>query len=80
MSQWLNPSIEEVIVGGESGNNARICDYDWVLDLRSQCIDTKVAFHFKQTGAKFVKDGRLYQIKRQDQHSQAAKAGIDFGV
>ena len=80
LSQWLNPSIEEVIVGGESGNNARICDYDWILDLRSQCVDKKVAFHFKQTGAKFVKDGRLYPIKRQDQHSQATKAGIDFGV
>ena len=78
--QWLTPSIEEVIVGGESGNNARNCDYDWVLDLRNQCIDKSVAFHFKQTGAKFVKDGKLYNIKRQDQHSQAAKAGIDFNI
>ena len=80
LSQWLSPSIESVIVGGESGSNARICDYDWVLDLRNQCMDNKVPFHFKQTGARFVINGHLYQIKRQDQHSQAAKAGIDFGI
>jgi len=80
LSRWLPPSIEEVIVGGESGNIARICDYDWVLDIRTQCIEKKVAFYFKQTGARFVKDGHLYYIKRQDQHSQAAKAGIDFGI
>ena len=78
LSRWLTPFIEEVIVGGESGNDARICDYDWVLDIRNQCIENKVAFHFKQTGAKFKKDGRLYNIKRHDQHLQAAKAGIDF--
>jgi len=80
LSSWLNPSIEEVTVGGESGNNARICDYDWVLDIRTQCIAKKVPFYFKQTGARFVKGGHLYYIKRQDQHAQAAKAGIDFGI
>jgi len=71
---WLQPSIEGVTVGGESGNDARICDFDWVRDIRSQCIEKKIPFHFKQTGARFVKTGRLYTIKRQDQYSQAAKA------
>jgi len=75
---WLAPSFESVIVGGESGNNARHCDYDWVIDIRNQCIEKQIPFHFKQTGARFVKDGHIYNIKRQDQHSQAAKAGIDF--
>ena len=78
LSRWLGPSIEGVIAGGESGNEARICNYDWVFDIRNQCSEKKVPFHFKQTGARFVKDGRLYNIKRQDQHLQAAKAGIDF--
>jgi len=76
--QWLTPSIENVIAGGESGNEARICNYDWVYDISNQCSEKKVAFHFKQTGAKFVKDGRLFNIKRQDQHLQAAKAKIDY--
>jgi protein gp37 len=80
LSGWLTPVIEEVTVGGESGNNARVCDYDWVLDIRNQCIEKNIPFYFKQTGARFVKDGHLYRIKRQDQHSQAKKAGIDFEI
>jgi len=78
LSPWLSPSIEEVVVGGESGNEARACDYDWVCDIHNQCVERNVPFHFKQTGAKFIKDGHLYNIKRQHQFSQAAKAGIDF--
>jgi protein gp37 len=78
LSPWLTHSIESVIAGGESGNNARICNYSWVYDIYTQCVEKKVPFHFKQTGARFVKDGRLFHIKRQYQHSQAAKAGIDF--
>jgi len=76
--RWLSNSIEKVVVGGESGKDARVCNYDWVFDISTQCIEKKIPFHFKQTGARFVKDGRLYNIKRKDQHSQAAKAGIDF--
>ena len=26
--------VEELVVGGESGSNARVCDYDWILDIR----------------------------------------------
>ncbi len=78
LSQWLLTSIEGVIVGGESGKDARICNYDWVIDIRNQCIEKKVPFHFKQTGARLAKDGRLFNINRKDQHLQAAKAGIDF--
>jgi protein gp37 len=78
LSRWLNPSIESVTVGGESGSDARICDFGWVFDIRNQCLEKNISFHLRQTGARFVKDGRLYNIKRKDQHSQAAKAGIDF--
>jgi protein gp37 len=78
LTRWLTHSIEEVIVGGESGKDARICNYDWVIDIRNQCVEKKVPFHFKQTGARFLKDDHLYEIKRHDQYSQAAKAGIDF--
>ena len=37
-----------------------------------------VPFHFKQTGANFRKDGRLYNIPRNQQMKQAHKAGIDY--
>ncbi len=75
---YLDDTIEQVVVGGESGNDARICDYDWVLDICRQCMEKKVSFHFKQTGAFFKKDGRLYRILRQFQHRQARKAGINY--
>lgn len=78
LSPWLDASIEGVTVGGESGGEARACDYDWVLSLRDQCRAAGVPFHFKQTGYRFVKNGRLFVVPRKDQASQAAKAGIDL--
>ena len=78
LSPYLNSSIHQVVAGGESGDGARPCDYDWVLDLRDQCERAGVHFHFKQTGARFVKDGRLYNVPRAKQLLQAQKANIDF--
>lgn len=78
ISPYLNKTIELVSVGGESGCEARICNYDWVLDIRRQCMEAGVPFRFRQTGAKLLKDGVLYCIKRQYQHSQAKQAGINF--
>ena len=77
---YLDSSIEEVSVGGESGVNARPCHYDWILDLRRQCVEKNVPFRFHQTGAYFVKDGKLYRIMRKYQLSQAHKAGIDYRI
>jgi protein gp37 len=77
MSNYLNASITQVVVGGESGNEARVCDYSWVLNIRSQCIKAGVPFHFKQTGAYLKKEGHIYRILRKYQHSQARKAKID---
>ena len=51
---------------------------DWVLSIREQCIKSNVPFHFKQTGAHFRKDSRLYNIPRNQQMAQAHRAGIDF--
>lgn len=73
----LGSWCEQVTVGGESGHEARVCDYAWVLDIREQCIKADVSFLFKQTGAHFRKDGRFYDIPRNIQMKQAHKAGID---
>lgn len=70
--------IEQVVVGGESGYNARVCNFDWIMELHDLCEEQNVSFWFKQTGAKLLKDQHLYAIKRQFQHSQARKAGINF--
>ena len=80
LSPYLMDCIEEVSVGGESGIYARPCHYDWVLDIRRQCVEHNIPFRFHQTGAKLVKDGRLYRIRRQYQLSQAHKANIDYLV
>lgn len=58
--------IAWVIVGGESGPNARTMKSKWVRDIRDQCISEKVAFHFKQWGGVVKKkygrtlDGRTW--------------------
>lgn len=74
----LGSWVESINVGGESGWEARECNYDWVLHIRQQCIDAGISFTFRQTGAKFIKDGRLHKIPRKFQHSQARKAGINI--
>ena len=71
-------TIEEVSVGGESGPEARICDYAWVLDIYRQCVEYGIPFHYHQTGARLLKDGKVYQIRRVHQHEQAKKAGLDY--
>lgn len=71
---------EQVVVGGESGYDARSCDFDWIMDLHDLCVNQHVSFWFKQTGSKFIKDGKLYTINRRLQHAQARKAGISFKV
>ncbi|MHB1869623.1 MAG: phage Gp37/Gp68 family protein [Steroidobacteraceae bacterium] len=44
------PSINWVIVGGESGPEARPMHPEWVRAIRDQCVDARVPFHFKQWG------------------------------
>lgn len=80
ISKYLGDDIYEVNVSGESGSNpgVRILNYDWVLDIRNQCIKANVNFGFHQTGARFIKDGKEYRIERKYQIEQAKKANIDF--
>jgi len=42
--------LDWVIVGGESGGNARPMRTDWARSLRDQCDDAGVPFFFKQWG------------------------------
>lgn len=42
--------IDWVVVGGESGLNARPMHADWVRSLRDQCTEAQVPFFFKQWG------------------------------
>lgn len=44
------PGVDWVIVGGESGPNARPMSPDWARSLRDQCASAGVPFLFKQWG------------------------------
>lgn len=79
LERFLTSEIEGVTAAGESGMQARICDYNWILQIRAQCVRQNIPFWFQQTGAHFQKDGRLYTIPRREQHSQARKANINTG-
>lgn len=50
MHTGMRTGIDWVIVGGESGKNARPMQPDWARSLRDQCESEKVAFFFKQWG------------------------------
>lgn len=45
-----DPAVHWVIVGGESGPQARPMHPEWARSLRDQCVDAGVPFFFKQWG------------------------------
>ncbi|MCI8370783.1 MAG: DUF5131 family protein [Lachnospiraceae bacterium] len=77
LSAYLQ-EVELVVVGGESDKNARPLDYDWVLQIRQQCMSQNVHFEFRQCGTHFIKDNKLYTLKVGDLCKQAKKANINF--
>lgn len=78
ISDYLDNTIDCVVVGGESGSDVRPLYYEWVLDVREQCIKKNVDFDFRQTGSIFIKDGITYKIRKQYLCSQARKANINY--
>lgn len=44
--------IDLVIVGGESGHNARPCEVSWIRSVRDQCVAARVACFVKQLGSR----------------------------
>jgi protein gp37 len=59
-------NIDWVIVGGESGPNARPMEKDWVRSIQKQCARAGTKFFFKQWGGVNKKltgrtlDGKIY--------------------
>jgi len=49
---WPDCGIHWLIVGGESGHNARSMHPDWARSLRDQCQDAGVPFFMKQMAKK----------------------------
>jgi protein gp37 len=60
--------IDWAIVGGESGPGARPMDLDWVTEIRDQCVESGVAFFFKQWGGvQKSKTGRTLEGRTWDE-------------
>lgn len=71
--------IEQVIAGGENYDGARPCDYEWVKSLSAQCRKHDVTFCFIETGTKFIKDGKLYNMPQKSVQSEMAhKSGMSY--
>lgn len=73
-------NIDWVIVGGESGSNARPILEEWVLDVKDQCANMSVPFFFKQWGGKNKKAaGRALKGEFYDQIPMK-REGLLFAV
>jgi len=61
--------IDWVIVGGESGPQARAIEKEWPLAVRDNCMNNNVPFFFKQWGGRNKKkNGRLLEGQIWDQY------------
>lgn len=71
--------LEQVIAGGENYGGSRICDFDWIRSLRAQCEAVEVRFCFIETGACFVKDGKVFKMPSKRLQSEMAwKSGMTY--
>jgi len=63
--------INWIIVGGESGQNARQMDSEWVREIRNNCLKSNTPFFFKQWGGfNKKKNGRILDGKYWNQQPQ----------
>lgn len=77
----LHDELHWVIVGGESGPNARPMELDWARSIRDQCREADVAFYLKQLGGASnprahdlaLLDGRLHVEFPVSPESEAAR-------
>ena len=70
--------VDHVTTGGETGREARLCDYEWVLDLHRQCEEAGKTFWFKNTGSLFRHDGIIERVNPFKQTGRAKQCGIDI--
>lgn len=69
------PTVDWVIVGGESGPAYRRLDLDWVREVRDRCQESGVPLFFKQVGGARPKSGgRLLDGRTWDEFPTQADA------
>lgn len=67
-------NIDWVIVGGESGWNARPVKEHWILEIKSKCEEADIPFFFKQWGKKQF-NANPFDPTIAKEHPQHAKGG-----
>jgi len=70
--------ISHVTAGGETGREARECDYSWVLSLREQCLAAGLTFWFKNTGSLFRHNGAVQRVNPYKQGALAKELNISI--
>lgn len=71
--------IEQVICGGENYDGARPSHFEWVKNLRAECVAHNITFCFIETGTHFIKDGKHYHIPKKPVQSQMGyKSGMNY--
>lgn len=79
-SKWFYTlNIDTIYLSGERDFNPRPCNFEWVKNIKEQCVKAGVNFIFNKTGSMFICNGKTYRIKyKRDQESQAEKAGLNY--
>ena len=53
-----------------------LSSFDWVLNIREQCVQAGVTFWFKNTGSFFKRDGEIQKVNPFKQNSLAKELNI----
>lgn len=67
---YLNDFVSWIIVGGESGDKARPCYYDWILKVVKDCEALKIPVFVKQLGSNFIHSTESFQRGTKFKHSK----------
>lgn len=78
LSPWLDSKIDLVVVGGESGQEARPLHREWVLAIRRQCLEARVAFEYRQVGTYYVEGDATEKVQTQHLCKRAREEGLDL--
>lgn len=77
LSPYLG-GIDHVTASGESGREARPCNYEWILAIRDQCLKAGITFWFKSTGSLFIRDGSVQRVNPRKEGALAKELDISI--
>ena len=68
--------LDEIIAGGENHEGNRLCDDEWVVSLRDQCLASNTKFTFIETGSQYRRNGIIHAAgPRWQQSAWAVRSG-----